>query len=106
MGWIFHDMHWWCCRYSMRGNSSGAWDLVISRADVSDEGLYQCQILASSLATPLRTDYASLTVHSRPQPPVMTSGPRLAAREGARVLVQCISKAVLSRIIRTIQLFE
>ena len=76
----------------MKGNSSGTWDLVISRADVSDEGLYQCQILASSLSAPLRTDYASLTVHSRPQPPVMTSGPRLTAREGARVLVQCISK--------------
>ena len=76
----------------MKGNSSGTWDLVISRADVSDEGLYQCQILASSLSPPMRTDYASLTVHSRPQPPVMTSGPRLAAKEGARVLVQCISK--------------
>ena len=79
-------------RYSMKGNSSQTWDLVISRADVSDEGLYQCQILASSQSSPMRTGYASLTVHSRPRPPVLTSGPRLTAREGARVLVQCISK--------------
>ena len=79
-------------RYSMKGNSSGTWDLVISRADVSDEGVYQCQILASTQSPPMRTGYATLTVHSRPQPPVLTSGPRLTAREGARVLVQCISK--------------
>ena len=79
-------------RYSMKGNSSQTWDLVISRADVSDEGLYQCQVLASSLSSPLRSGYAALTVHSHPRPPVMTSGPRLAVREGARVLVQCISK--------------
>ena len=76
----------------MLGNESRTWDLAISGVEVSDEGLYQCQILASSHSAPMRSDYATLTVFARPQPPVITSGPRLAVRAGTKSLVQCISK--------------
>ena len=79
-------------RYSMLGEDDNTWDLRIRNALVEDEGLYQCQILASSRSGPLRSDYVSVTVLAKPQPPIITSGPRLVVKEGSNSLVQCISK--------------
>ena len=80
-------------RYTMLGSDdSGTWDLHIEDVRPADEGLYQCQILASSRSPPLRSDYAQLRVVSRPQPPILTSGPEFVVREDSNGLVQCISK--------------
>ena len=78
------------CRYRMAGEEPGTWDLEITGLRPEDEGVYQCQVLAAASAPPLRSDYATLTVLAPPQPPVLTSGPRLAAREGGTAMVQCI----------------
>ena len=77
-------------RYRMAGEDPGTWDLEITGLRLEDEGVYQCQVLAAAAAPPLRSAYATLTVLAPPQPPVLTSGPRLAAREGGTAMVQCI----------------
>ena len=79
-------------RYSMLGTDNTTWDLHITSVQISDEGLYQCQILASPESGPLRSEYATLTVVTPPSPPVITSGPRFAAKHGGSALIQCISK--------------
>lgn len=65
----------------MLGSDDNTWDLLIVDAQPQDEGLFQCQILASSRSGPMRSDYAKLTVLSRPQPPILTSGPRFVVKD-------------------------
>ena len=65
----------------MLGSDEQTWDLHIVDVQPEDEGLYQCQILASSKSGPMRSDYAKLTVLSRPEPPILTSGPRFVVKD-------------------------
>ena len=76
----------------MLGEDDNTWDLHIHNVQVEDEGLYQCQILASTRSGPLRSDYVTVGVLAKPQPPIITSGPRLVVKDGSNSLVQCISK--------------
>ena len=81
----------------MLGDDNQTWDLHIKNVEISDEGLYQCQVLASSKSPPMRSEYATLEVTSRPDPPVLTSGPRLLVKPDSSALVQCISKGQRSK---------
>ena len=68
----------------MVGSNVQTWDLHIANVQPADEGLYQCQILASNKSEPMRSDYAKLTVLSKPRSPILTSGPRFVVRDDTR----------------------
>ena len=80
-------------RYRMTGDEEdGEWHLAIDNIRMEDDARFQCQVGATETVDPIRSRYATLTVLASPQPPVITSGPRLVLREGKVAMVQCISK--------------
>ena len=80
-------------RYMMSGDEVlGEWHLLIRNVTMEDDARYQCQVGATENADPIRSRYATLTVISPPDPPVITAGPKLVLREGKQGMVQCISK--------------
>ena len=76
----------------MVGSEQGRWDLELRAVTPEDAGRYQCQVLASPGSPPLRSSYATVTVTSLPEPPLLTSGPALTVKEASTALVQCISR--------------
>jgi hypothetical protein len=79
-------------RYRMTGTEDTTWNLEIVNVTLEDSGRYQCQVGATDTAAPIRSSYAEVSVLARPEPPVITAGPRLVLREGRTAMVQCISK--------------
>lgn len=79
-------------RYRMTGTEDTTWNLEILNVTLEDGGRYQCQVGATDTAAPIRSTYAELSVLARPEPPVITAGPKLVLREGRTAMVQCISK--------------
>ena len=76
----------------MVGSEEGRWDLELRAVTAEDAGRYQCQVLASPGSAPLRSSYATVTVTSLPEAPLLTSGPALTVKEASTALVQCISR--------------
>ena len=79
-------------RYRMTGTEDTTWNLEIVNITLEDSGRFQCQVGATDTAAPIRSTYAELSVLARPEPPVITAGPRLVLREGRTAMVQCLSK--------------
>ena len=68
-------------------------DLHITNISLAeDDARFQCQVGATEVTPPLRSRYATVRVMAKPQPPVITAGPRMVVRAGRKALVQCISK--------------
>ena len=76
----------------MVGSEEGRWDLELRAVTAEDAGRYQCQVLASPGSAPLRSSYATVTVTSLPEAPLLTSGPAQTVKEASTALVQCISR--------------
>ena len=79
-------------RMSMVGDNNQTWNLELVRVSLEEDGRYQCQVGATDTSPPIRSEYAVLTVLSRPEPPVLTVGPVMRVEEGTEALVQCLSR--------------
>ena len=79
-------------RFSMLGTNNDTWNLRIENISLEDDGKYQCQVGATETIGPIRSQYATLTVLSPPEPPVLTVGARVKLEEGGVGMVQCISR--------------
>ena len=79
-------------RYRMLGTGEKTWNLEINNVTLEDDGRFQCQVGATDDVSPIRSRYATLSVLTPPQPPVITSGPKMILKEGRVAMIQCISK--------------
>ena len=79
-------------RFSMVGDNNDTWNLHIENITFEDDGRYQCQVGATETVGPIRSQYATLTVLSPPEPPVLTVGDMMRVEDGKIALVQCISR--------------
>ena len=79
-------------RLTMAGADNDTWNLQIENVTLEDDGRYQCQVGATETVGPIRSEYATLSVLSPPEPPVLTVGPVMRLEEAGVGLVQCISR--------------
>ena len=79
-------------RLTMVGGDSDTWNLQIENVTLEDDGRYQCQVGATETVGPIRSEYATLSILSPPEPPVLTVGPVMRVEEAGVGLVQCISR--------------
>ena len=62
------------------------------RADLSDDGLYQCQVGPTSTTGPLLSDMVSLTVMVESEVPRIVQGEEMEVMAGKEVLLECQAK--------------
>ena len=68
------------------------WDLAIEEVQMEDDGLYQCQVGASSNTGPLLSDRVSITVLVEPDMPRIMQGVEMEVMEGQEEVLECQSE--------------
>lgn len=65
------------------------WDLAIHPVQMSDDGLYQCQVGAKDMVGPVVSDMVSLTIMVEPGVPRILQGEEVEMVEGKEDSLEC-----------------